>query len=75
MFAKALKGQNIEELLSNLAAAPVAAAGTAGPATDAPAAKVEKGKDKILFIMATIHHSAHDFNPTLFSRGEESRRG
>ena len=43
MFAKALQGQNIEELLSNLASAPVGGAAVA--AVDAPAAKVEKGKN------------------------------
>ena len=38
LFAKALKGQNIEELLSNIASAPVAAASAqvaAGPAAGA----------------------------------------
>ena len=46
MFAKALKGQDIEELLSSIASAPVggvAAAGSA-PAGDAAPAKTEKGK-------------------------------
>ena len=45
MFAKALKGQNIEELLSAISAAPVAAAGApaAGAAAGGaqPAAKEE----------------------------------
>eukprot|EP00347_Sterkiella_histriomuscorum_P015250 403357740 len=44
MFAKALQGQNIEELLSNLASAPVGGAAVA--AVDAPAAKVEKVEEK-----------------------------
>ena len=35
MFAKALKGQNIDELLSNIASAPVPVA--AGPVAAAPA--------------------------------------
>lgn len=41
LFAKALKGQNIEELLSNIGSAPVAA----GPVSVAPAAE-EKGAKK-----------------------------
>jgi ribosomal protein L12E/L44/L45/RPP1/RPP2 len=43
MFAKALKGQNIDELLTAISAAPVAAAGPAAgaPAAGAPAAKEE----------------------------------
>ena len=48
LFAKALKGQNIEELLSNIASAPVPVAGVAAPvaAAGAPAAaaKVEEKK-------------------------------
>ena len=45
MFAKALKGQNIEELLSAITAAPVAAGPAAGAAAaGAPAAKKEESK-------------------------------
>ena len=44
MFAKALKGQNIEELLSAITAAPVAAAG--GPAAGAPAAGAAPAKEE-----------------------------
>lgn len=40
LFAKALKGQNIEELLSNISSAPVAAAGA--PAAGAVAAEKPK---------------------------------
>ena len=37
LFAKALKGTNIEELLSNIGSAPAGAAvATAGPVSDAP---------------------------------------
>ncbi len=52
LFAKALKGQNIEELLSNIGSAPVAAvaaapAGGAAPAqAAAPAKKEEKPKEE-----------------------------
>jgi len=52
LFAKALKGQNIEDLLSNIGSAPVAAAGAqvAAPvAAQAPAAapkKEEKPKEE-----------------------------
>ena len=45
MFAKALKGQNIEELLSNIGSAPVAAAPVGAPvaaAAGAPAAAAKK---------------------------------
>ena len=42
MFAKALKGQNVEELLSTIGSAPVAAA---GPVADS-GAKAEGGKKK-----------------------------
>ena len=46
MFAKALKGQNIEELLSSIASAPVggAAAGPAAGAAAEKAAPVEESK-------------------------------
>ena len=41
MFAKALKGQNIEELLSAITAAPVAASGPVAAAAQPTAAKEE----------------------------------
>ena len=45
MFAKALRGQNIEELLSAISAAPVAAAGAPVAAAGAqPAAAKEESK-------------------------------
>ncbi len=47
MFAKALKGQNIEELLSNISAG--AAAGPAGPAEQAPAAGGAAAKKEGIF--------------------------
>ena len=47
MFAKALKGQDIEELLSNIASAPVGGAAISAPVGDAAPAKVEKGKIRI----------------------------
>jgi ribosomal protein L12E/L44/L45/RPP1/RPP2 len=37
MFAKALKGQNIEDLLTSISAAPVGAPAAAAPVTAAPA--------------------------------------
>ena len=43
MFAKALKGQNIEELLSNLAAAPVVSGGAAPVEAATTAAAKPKG--------------------------------
>ena len=54
LFAKALVGQNIEELLSNIGSAPVAAAGApvaaagqaAAPAGAAPAKKEEKKEEE-----------------------------
>lgn len=48
MFAKALKGQNIEDLLSNLSAAPIAAgpAATGAPAAGAAPVKAEKKEEK-----------------------------
>ena len=52
MFAKALKGQNIEELLSNVGSGAAVAVAAAGPVTEAPAAKKdEKGifHSRILF--------------------------
>ena len=49
LFAKALKGQNIEELLSNIGSAPVAVAApvaAAGAPAQAPAAKKEEKKEE-----------------------------
>ena len=47
LFAKALKGQNIEDLLSNIGSAPVAAAAPAGGApAAASAAPAEKKKEE-----------------------------
>jgi ribosomal protein L12E/L44/L45/RPP1/RPP2 len=46
LFAKALKGQNIEELLSNIGSAPVAAAGGAPVAEAAAPAKGDDKKEK-----------------------------
>ncbi len=48
MFAKALKGQNIEELLSNIGSAPVAAAGPV--ATEAAPAKGEAKKEESKYL-------------------------
>ena len=47
LFAKALKGQNIEDLLSNIGSAPAQAAGGAPvqAAAKGDAAPAEKGKD------------------------------
>lgn len=42
MFAKALKGQNIEELLSAISSAPVAGVAAAGPAPTAAAAPAKE---------------------------------
>ena len=43
LFAKALKGQNIEDLLSNIgSAAPVAAVAVSAPVANAPAAAAKK---------------------------------
>jgi large subunit ribosomal protein LP1 len=51
LFAKALKGKNIADLLSNAGASSGPAPAAAGPATDAPAAekKKEEPKSKYLF--------------------------
>ena len=46
LFAKALKGKNIEELISNVAAAPAAGAPAAAAGGDAPAAAKEEEKPK-----------------------------
>ena len=47
LFAKALKGQNIEDLLSNIGSAPVAAVAVAAPvAASKAAAKKEEEKPK-----------------------------
>jgi large subunit ribosomal protein LP1 len=54
LFAKALKGQNIEELLSNIGSAPVAVAGGVQAAAGgaAPAEKAaEKGKSILTFLI------------------------
>jgi ribosomal protein L12E/L44/L45/RPP1/RPP2 len=52
LFAKALKGQDVEALLTNLSSAPVGGAATAAPvaaAAGAPAAKKEEGKSAARF--------------------------
>ena len=49
LFAKALKGQNIEELLSSITSAPVGgAAAPSGGAADAGAAKAAPVEESIL---------------------------
>ena len=54
MFAKALKGQDIEDLLSNLASAPVA---TGAPVAAAAATEVAKpkGKESLLLILNILN--------------------
>ena len=47
LFAKALKGQDIEALLTNLASAPVGGAAAAAPVQAAAVAEKPKGKDLI----------------------------
>lgn len=51
MFAKALKGQNIEDLLSNLSAAPVAAAGPVATGAPAGAAPAKEARMHFLFLI------------------------
>ena len=46
LFAKALKGQNIEDLLSNIGSAPVAAVAVAAPVAAAGAKAAEKKEEK-----------------------------
>ena len=50
LFAKALRGQNIEELLSNIGSGPVAAVGDAPVAAGAPAAEAKKEGMKAFYI-------------------------
>ena len=54
MFAKALKGQNIEELLSNIASAPVPVAGGAPVAAAAPAGGAAPAKGKIALLFSKV---------------------
>ena len=67
MFAKALKGQNIEELLSAISAAPVAAAPAGGAPAAAggaqPAAK-EESKNRCVCLTNSYRE-----------RSQEGRRG
>jgi len=46
LFAKALRGKNISELLTNAGSASSAPAASAAPTTSAPAAKKEEPKSK-----------------------------
>ena len=60
LFAKALKGQNIEELLSSISSAPAGGAAAAAPAgaaaADAGAAKEAPKEDSILFDILFAKH-------------------
>ena len=47
LFAKALKGQNIEDLLSNIGSAPAAAAPVAAPVAAAGAPAAAKKEEKV----------------------------
>ena len=63
MFSKALKGQNIEELLSTITAAPVAAgAGAGAPAAAGgaqPAAK-EDSKHSLLYLINSYRERSQE---------------
>ena len=50
LFAKALKGQNIEELLSSITSAPVGGAAASAPVAEAGAAK-EAPKEESTYLL------------------------